>query len=474
MDRMNRGQWLRGWAPSSERGWQRLAVSGALATAVTASGWAWALPSAATPTAYAHDMGHGAHSMGQGAVTDAMKAAPADQMQMTTSPAASLRVGLNRLLSEHVYLAARATGAALGNRQPEFEAAAAALDMNSVDLSKAIGSAYGPEAEAAFLPLWRSHIGMVVEYTQGKATNDQAKQDKAVDDLLGYSNDFAAFLSGANENLPKDAVQALLKDHALTLKEVIDAQAAGDQPKVYTSVRTAMAHMTMIGDPLAAATAAKFPDKFPGNSGSAGASLRVGLNQLLSEHVFLAASATGGALGGREAQFKSATVELEGNSIDLGRAIGAAYGGDAEMAFLPLWRSHIGMVVDYTVGKATKDMAMQEKAVNDLIGYTDDFSAFLSGANENLPKDVVQGLLKDHALTLKDVIDAQADGDQARQFMAIRTAGAHMQMIADPLAEATVAKFPDKFGGMAIAPSTKPEGGTYTFSWNAPLALGGE
>ena len=144
------------------------------------------------------------------------------------------------------------------------------------------------------------------------------------------------------------------------------------------------------------------------------------------------------------------------------------------MAFLPLWRSHIGMVVDYTVGKATNDMAMQEKAVNDLIGYTNDFSAFLSGANENLPKDVVQELLKDHALTLKEIIDAQADGDQMRQFMAIRTAGAHMQMIADPLAEATVAKFPEKFGGMAIAPSTKPEGGTYSFSWNAPLALGGE
>src|SRR3712207_9530144 len=52
--------------------------------------------------------------------------------------------------------------------------------------------------------------------------------------------------------------------------------------------------------------------------------------------------------------------------------------------------------------------------------YTNDFAAFLSAANENLPKDVVQGLVKDHALTLKDIIDAQADGDQARQFMAIR------------------------------------------------------
>ena len=119
MNGINRRQWLRGWAPNGERGWQRLAVSGALATAVTASGWDWALPSAATPTAYADDMGHGGHGMGHGSGGmnhGAMAAAPADQMQMTNSPAASLRVALNRLLSEHLYLAARATGAALGNR----------------------------------------------------------------------------------------------------------------------------------------------------------------------------------------------------------------------------------------------------------------------------------------------------------------------------------------------------------------------
>src|SRR5262245_5866525 len=91
----------------------------------------------------------------------------------SSTPAAGLRVGLNALLSEHVYLAAAATNAALGGRQPEFEAAAAALDANSVDVAKAIGSVYGVEAEQAFLPLWRKHIGMVVDYTVGAATGDR-------------------------------------------------------------------------------------------------------------------------------------------------------------------------------------------------------------------------------------------------------------------------------------------------------------
>ena len=183
---------------------------------------------------------------------------------MTTSStkASGLRSTLNTLFQEHIYLAAAATGAALGGRDAEFKAAAAALDANSVAISKAIGSVYGQGAEEAFLPLWRKHIGMVVDYTVGVATNDKAKQDKAVADLIGYTQDFGAFLQSANPNLPKSVVADLVKHHVVTLKEVIDAQASKDPAKAYTAVRTAAGHMQMIADPLAEAIVKQFPDKF--------------------------------------------------------------------------------------------------------------------------------------------------------------------------------------------------------------------
>jgi len=88
------------------------------------------------------------------------------------APGSALRATLNLLLREHVYLAADATGAALGGRKAEFEAAAAALDANSQDIARAIGSVYGADAEKAFLPLWRRHIGFVVDYTVGAASRD--------------------------------------------------------------------------------------------------------------------------------------------------------------------------------------------------------------------------------------------------------------------------------------------------------------
>lgn len=176
--------------------------------------------------------------------------------------AGDLRVMLDGLLTEHTALAASATNAALDGRDAEFKAAAVALDANSVDISKAIGTVYGTDAENAFLPLWRSHIGFFVDYTQRAAAKDQAKQDQAVGDLVNYTQDFGAFLNGANPNLPKAAVADLLKTHVLTLKDVVHAQAAGDQTKAYANLRTAFSHMPMIANPLTDAISQQFPDRF--------------------------------------------------------------------------------------------------------------------------------------------------------------------------------------------------------------------
>jgi hypothetical protein len=176
---------------------------------------------------------------------------------------AKLRDSLTGLLTEHVYLASAATHAALNARDSEFRAAADALDQNSVDLSKAIGSLYGADAEKNFLTLWRKHIGLVVDYTTAIVKKDKAAQDKAFNDLTAYAGEFGKFLETAtNKGLPAAAVTDLVKTHLTTLKDVIDAQAARDYPKTSGNFRTAFAHMAMIADPLADAIVKQLPDKF--------------------------------------------------------------------------------------------------------------------------------------------------------------------------------------------------------------------
>ena len=136
------------------------------------------------------------------------------------------------------------------------------FDTVGVDISEAIASVYGEPAGEAFLPLWRKHIGFFVDYTTGLAAKDAAKQDKAINDLIGYSEDFGAFVNSASPSLEKDAVAELVRAHAVTLKGVIDAQAAGDTLKAYEGLREAYGHMANIAGALAEAIVQQFPERF--------------------------------------------------------------------------------------------------------------------------------------------------------------------------------------------------------------------
>jgi hypothetical protein len=359
--------------------------------------------------------------------------------------AARTRSSLNGLLQEHVILAAAATSAVLGGRSDEFTAAKGALEANSNALTAALAGVFGDEVGKTFDPLWKQHITMVVNYTQGLAAKDKAKQSQAVNELTAYAGDFGAFVNSVLPDLTKEAVADLVKEHITTLRAVIDDFAGNDLMKAYVELRTAAGHMGLIAESLAGAIAAKFPDKVAGNPKGAGATLVTTLNMGLREHVFLAADATGAALGGRTEEFMAAASALKSNSTSLTEAISNIYGADAGKAFGPLWERHITFFVEYTTGLAARDKAKQDAAITNLVQYSSDFGAFLSTASPALAKQTVTELVKTHILTLKDVIDAQSKKSLADAYTKLRTAADHMAALADPLAVALVQQFPDKF-----------------------------
>ncbi len=179
------------------------------------------------------------------------------------TPAADLRVTLDRLLGEHAHLAIAATQKGYAG-QPDFKQTAAALDRNSVELADAIGSVYGPDAREEFLnggSKWRDHIGFFVDYTVAKAKNDKAGQQKAVRDLMGYVASFSTFLAKAT-GLPQPAVEKGITAHVMQLKGQVDAYAAGNHGKSAQLTRDAYAHMFMTGDTLAGAIVEQSPDDF--------------------------------------------------------------------------------------------------------------------------------------------------------------------------------------------------------------------
>ena len=201
---------------------------------------------------------------GNAAGTDQTNATAPDHAMSagTDSGASRLRAGLTSLLQEHVYLAGITTGEALAGH--DYKAAAAALEANTQGLQDAVTSVYGDAGGRQFGDLWRKHIGFFVDYTTGRATNDQAKIDKARADLDGYRADFGAFIESATKGgLSKQAVADDLKPHVESLFAAIDAQAAKD-PGQFAALKAAAAHMPMTASVLSGAITKQFPDKFAG------------------------------------------------------------------------------------------------------------------------------------------------------------------------------------------------------------------
>jgi hypothetical protein len=293
--------------------------------------------------------------------------------------------------------------------------------------------------------LWKKHVGFFVAYTEGLASGNGGKSAQAVDDLTQYTKDFGAFINSAVPSLPADAVAASVATHVQTLKAVVDAQKAGNESAAFTALREAADHMLMMGATLTGGIAKTLPDKIGGDPASKAADLVTTLNVTLREHVFLASAATGAALGGRNDEFTAAAAALDGNSAAMTAAVGSVYGPEAGKAFDPLWKKHIGFLVDYTNSVRDKNQPKADEAMRSLLQYTEDFGAFINTASPKLTKDAVAELVKTHVLTLKDVIDAQAAKDWSKAYFSLRTAADHMAMMANGLATTIVAQFPKNF-----------------------------
>jgi hypothetical protein len=364
---------------------------------------------------------------------------------VTDSKAADLRTSVNLLFAEHLDVAIKAVDAALGGRTAEFTAYGDILNTNGTDIGGLIGQVYGADAQTKFNGIWSAHNADFVEYTQGLAAKDMAKQTGAVNKLTtAYIPQFSTLIAGAT-GLPTATVTELTTMHITTTKAVVDDIYAKSYDKAATDLRMATAHMQKLADPVAEAIAAQHPDMFPGDAKNKGVDFRVALNNLLQEHLYLATSATGDALAGNSAEFTPLGAALNANGTDLGSAIGGLFGADAGTQFNAIWSAHNADFVEYTTGLAANDKAKQDDGVKQLTTvYIPQFSKFISDAT-GLPLDAVTGLVTDHITTTKAVVDAQAAKKQPDAAKADRMAGQHMRKIGDPLAKAIVAKLPAKF-----------------------------
>ena len=355
--------------------------------------------------------------------------------------AAALRATLTSLLSDHVWLAGNALDTAVQHqgdlKDPQVVGAVKALDANSVALAKTLGSVY-PDAEKPFLASWRQHIGFFVDYTLGKATENDKQVAKAKADLDAYRVSFGQLINSVVPELPADAVAEELIPHVDSLFAAIDASVAG-KPDYQTKLSKAAEHMPMTAEILAGGIAKN--QQLSGDVDGMASTVRATLTSQLSAHVWLAGNALDTAVSKKgdlkDPQVVGAVKALDANSVALAKTLGSVY-PDAEKPFLASWRQHIGFFVDYTLGKATENDKQVAKAKADLDAYRVSFGQLINSVVPELPADAVAEELIPHVDSLFAAIDASVAGKPDYQTK-LSKAAEHMPMTAAVLTSGIVA-----------------------------------
>jgi hypothetical protein len=370
------------------------------------------------------------------------------------SPAAELRVDLDRLLAEHAFLTIEQMRSGLTSG-PDFEAAARAVEANSTEVAAAIGSIYGGSAEEPFGDIWRSHIGYLVDYAVSLGQNDTSGQQAALSGLATYRARLAEFLGQANPGIALGGITEALDMHTAQLVEFIDLEDKGDHAAAYALERAAYPHMFHVGDALAKVIANKFPERFTGVdvAYSAAGTLRVTLDRILAEHAFLAAEAMRSGVSGA-ADFEAAMDAIDGNSADLQAVVEAAYGSQAASAFRTLWDGHLAGYVAYIEATRANDATARATATSGLNTYAAQLAGFLAGANPHLDAAALATLFQEHAGHLTAQVEAFARSDFDGTYSLVRTGYSHMFAAGEALAIGIATQMPEKFPADAPAPDT--------------------
>lgn len=220
-------------------------VTAALALLVTI-----ALPARSAPAPRSNGAAHGMHT-------------PAAVIGARTASMIQLHSAMRSLWSQHMEWTYAAVTAAVTN-PPAFDATAARLIQNQVDIGNAIKPYYGDAAGDELARLLKAHIAAAVAVVQAAQAGDQRALDRAVQDAYANAQEIADFLSRANMRWPQAEVRDMMKGHIDTTLVYATSIIQGRYAAGIAEYGRAEEHMMMLADILSEGLIAAFPMKFTG------------------------------------------------------------------------------------------------------------------------------------------------------------------------------------------------------------------
>ena len=172
------------------------------------------------------------------------------------------RMALRDLWVEHVFWIRSYVMATHGHDPVQGKVTEQEVVSNAKALAATITPFYGQDASDKLFALLAGHWGAVREYNTATLAHSKANQERATAKIIANAREIARFLSGANPNLPEDAVFGLLSSHGghhIAQINQISERNFKDEAQTWHAMR---AHMLVISDAIAGALAKQFPDRF--------------------------------------------------------------------------------------------------------------------------------------------------------------------------------------------------------------------
>ena len=195
------------------------------------------------------------------AVQDTTPAAPAAQQASSSPSAPQLHKAMRSLWHDHIVHTRAYANAVKAGDEAAARKAADATVANAGDIAKAVAGFYGEAAGKGMLDLLAGHWKGVQDLTDATHAGDKAGEERARKELNDNAAAIAKFLSGANPNLPYDAVHGLMMAHIgyheAQIKEIMEGKAKAEA----TTWKAMQEHMDMFADALSDGIAKQFPDK---------------------------------------------------------------------------------------------------------------------------------------------------------------------------------------------------------------------
>ena len=175
------------------------------------------------------------------------------------------------------------------------------------------------------------------------------------------------------------------------------------------------------------------------------ADTKAALRDLWAGHIFWIRNVVLDNATNNPAARDAAEKEVVANAKQIAGTITPFYGEAASEKLFTLLAGHYGAVKEYSDATVAGSKPQQDAALAHLASNADEIAVFLSGANPNLPKDTVRGLIAAHGAHHVAQITEFQEKDYAHEAQTWEVMRQHVYVISDALTAALAKQFPGKF-----------------------------